>query len=637
MLSKMCGIAGFYGFEDKVLLKRMADICIHRGPDDDGYYSNKNIMLANRRLSIIDLSSGKQPIFNEDKSIAIVYNGEIYNFKELRIELEKKGHRFYTNTDTEAIVHSYEEYGVDCLKLFNGMFAFALYDNNKKQLLLARDRCGIKPLYYAMLDNGALLFASEIKSILQYEKVKREVDLDALNYFIRLRYVPKEKTMLEGIKKLLPGHYLTISKKGVNIEGYWKLHVKINDSINEDYAVKKLKELTKRSVQLQMISDVPIGSFLSGGLDTSTIVAFASQTAEQPINTFCMGFDEATDEFEYARIVAEKFKTNHKELVVKMDLLKEFPKMIWHIDFPKRNLYPFFIYREVAKHVKVVHSGLGGDELLAGYVHRYKYMDDFLKMKGNDGIKINRTFNPIFSDKEHDDKIAQIKKSKNPAEAYSTITTADAGFDEKQLKEIYSERLKNKIGRPVFDVFEEYFENSIQNKNLGIVERTFAAEFNVKMPDDFLIVEDSMSMANSVESRVPFLDNNLIDFCFSLPSKLKMKDNVGKYLLRKMMKNTLPKKIIDREKWGFATTTYNLYKKELQDIAKNILPSGILIDKKYINKEFVDKALKQKINESDARNYNLLWNLVAFEIWHKIYIEPIDFRKPNFSINYFLG
>lgn len=628
----MCGIAGFYGFEDKSLLKKMADSLIHRGPDDDGYYENKNVMLANRRLSIIDLSTGKQPIYNEDKSIAIVYNGEIYNFKELRKGLEKKGHRFYTNTDTETIVHCYEEYGIDCLKLFNGMFVFALYDGNKKQLLLARDRCGIKPLYYTILDDNSLLFASEIKSILQFDKVKREVDLDALNYFIRLRYVPKEKTMFKGIKKLLPGNYLLVSKKGIKIENYWKLDIKINNNINEAYAIKKLKELIKQSVALQMISDVPIGSFLSGGLDTSTIVAFASEASNRPINTFCMGFDEPTDEFEYARAIADKFNTNHKELVVKMDLLKEFPRMIWHIDFPKRNLYPFFIYREVAKHVKVVHSGIGGDELLGGYVYRYKYMENVKKIRDGNKIQMKQAFNSIFSEKEHDDKIAQIKKSKSLAEAYSSITTADSGFDEKQLNEIYSEKLKNKINKPVFDVFEEYFKN----KNLGVVEKTFDAEFNVKMPDDFLIVEDSMSMANSVESRVPFLDNNLIDFCFSLPNKFKIKRDVGKYLLRKMMKNILPEKIIKRKKWGFATTTYLLYKNELQDIAKNILPSGVLVDEKYIKKEFINKALKQKITESDARNYNLLWNLVAFEIWHKIYIEPADFKKPDLGINNFL-
>ena len=627
----MCGIAGFYGFEDRPLLKNMSKACLHRGPDGEGYYTNKNVMLASRRLSIIDLSTGDQPIFNEDKSVAIVYNGEIYNFQELRMDLERKGHRFYTNTDTEAIVHSYEEYGAGCLKNFNGMFAFALYDDNKKQLLLARDRCGIKPLYYTILKNNSLLFASEIKSILQHPEVKREVDSDALNHFIRLRYVPGRKTMFKGINKLLPGHYLVASKKNVKIGKYWELDIGIDESIDENSAIAKLRNLMQNAVKMQMISDVPIGSFLSGGLDTSTIVAFASQASDRPLNTFCMGFGESTDEFEYARVIADKFKTNHKELAVKFDLFKEFPKMIWHIDMPKRNLYPYLIYKEVRKHLKVIHSGMGGDELLGGYVHRYAYMD---YISSSNGKKNNPEiiYNKIFSKEEYEDKIAKIKKAKSPAEAYSFITSADAGFDAEQLKDIYSEKMKSKISKPVSGEFEEYF----RKKGFSAAEQAFYAEFNVKMPNDFLIVEDAMSMANSVEARVPFLDNGLIDFCFSLPARLKVNNGTGKYILRKMMSDVLPKKISRRKKWGFSTTTHSLFKSELRDIAQNMLPDGFLVNKKYINKNFIEKVLKEKAAKSNTQNYNLLWNLVAFEIWHGIYIKPAKFHKPDLSMNSFL-
>jgi len=625
----MCGIAGFYGFEDKALLRKMTDIISHRGPDGEGYYTNKNVMLASRRLSIIDLSTGDQPIFNEDKSIAIVYNGEIYNFQELRKDLEKKGHRFYTSTDTETIVHGYEEYGVECLKKFNGMFAFALYDGKKKQLLLARDRCGIKPLYYAVLKNNSVIFASEIKSILQHHEVKREVNLDALNHFLRLRYVPLEMTMFRGIKKLLPGHYLLASKKGIRAGKYWELDVKIDHNINEAHAISTLKNLIQDSVKHQMISDVPIGSFLSGGLDTSTIVAFASKVSEKPINTFCMGFGEETDEFEYARLIADKFKTNHKELVVKFDLFRDFPRMIWHIDMPKRNLYPYLIYKEVAKHLKVIHSGMGGDELLGGYVHRYAYMEYAADKKFKRQADAH---NRLFSKFEYEDKLSKVVKSKNPAEAYSFITSADAGFDSKQLKEIYGEKIKNKISSPVSKVFEKYFKK----KGLNATEQAFYAEFNVKMPDDFLVVEDSMSMANSIEARVPFLDNNLMDFCFSLPSELKIKDGTGKYILRKMMSGVLPKKISKRKKWGFATTTQNIFKNELRDIAKSMLPNGALVGNKYINKNFINKVISQKVTKNNTQNYNLLWNLVAFDIWHDIYITPSEFRKPDLDMNSFL-
>ncbi|MBI2654856.1 asparagine synthase (glutamine-hydrolyzing) [Candidatus Woesearchaeota archaeon] len=626
----MCGIAGFYGFEEKALLKRMADIISHRGPDGEGYYTNRNVMLASRRLSIIDLATGDQPIFNEDKSIAIVYNGEIYNFQELRRDLERKGHRFYTNTDTEAIVHSYEEYGIECLKSFNGMFAFALYDDNKKQLLLARDRCGVKPLYYALLKGNSLLFASEIKSILQHPEVKREVDLDALNQYIRLRYVPGKKTMFKGINKLLPGHCLIASKKNIKIGKYWELDIDVNEEIDENYAIGKLRSTMQNAVKLQMISDVPIGSFLSGGLDTSAIVAFASKVSDKPINTFCMGFGESTDEFEYARAVADKFKTSHKELVVKFNLFDEFPKMIWHMDMPKRNLYPYLVYKEVAKHIKVIHSGMGGDELLGGYVHRYDYMDCIAGRKKSNNSQL--PYNKIFSKEEYNDKIAKIRKARNPAEAYSFITSADAGFDSKQLKGIYSEKLKGKINSSVSGEFEDYFKE----KGANPVEQAFYAEFNVKMPNDFLAVEDSMSMANSVEARVPFLDNNLIDFCFSLPARLKIRDGSGKYILRKMVSGVLPKKISKRKKWGFATTTHSLYKSELRDIAQNMLPNGVLACKKYISRTFIEKVLKEKVSEKNTQNYNLLWNLVAFEIWHKIYINPSKFQKPDLSMSSFL-
>jgi len=315
---KMCGIAGF-NFDDPELLRRMCRVMEHRGPDEEGFYEDGYMSLGNKRLSIIDLQTGRQPIHNEDEDVWIVYSGETYNFPELKEDLEKKGHKFYTKTDVEVLVHLYEEYGNSFVKMLNGMFAFALWDSRKKKLILVRDRSGIKPLYFTVLNDSTILFASEIKAILQYEVIKRRVDPQAFHYFVNLRYVPSERTMFQGIKKLLPGHMLIVDKKNMQIVKYWDLKVQPQNWL-ESYWVKKLRKLLETVVKRHLISDVPLGFYLSGGLDTSTLVAIASGLTDEPIKTFCMGFGEPTDETKDAQYVADHFGTDHYELVVKANL-----------------------------------------------------------------------------------------------------------------------------------------------------------------------------------------------------------------------------------------------------------------------------------------------------------------------------
>jgi len=360
----MCGICGATGTSDSNLLHTMTEILRHRGPDDTGFYVDDGLMLGQCRLSIIDLKTGRQPIYNEDQSIVIVYNGEIYNFPQLRKKLESKGHSFRTNSDTEVVIHAYEEFDLDCLSMFNGMFAFALYDSNRRRLVLARDRYGIKPLYYAMI-NGNLVFASEIKSILLHPGVRRNLNREALSYFLTLRYVPLDGTLFEG---LLPGNYLAFDKSGVGQGAYWHLQPRPHKVDVEDSVLLGLLET---SIKRHMISDVPVGVYLSGGLDSASLVAFASKNSEIPLNTFSMGFGEETDELSDAREIAEHFGTIHHETVVRDGLLSNFPEMIWHMDSPKRNLYPYYLAQLAGKHVKVVLSGLGGDELFGGYDFRY--------------------------------------------------------------------------------------------------------------------------------------------------------------------------------------------------------------------------------------------------------------------------
>ena len=367
----MCGICGFLGFEDRTLLKRMCSTIRHRGPDEHGMHIDKRICLGSQRLKVIDLVRGRQPIYNEDRSICIVYNGEIYNFKEIKEGLERK-HRFYTDTDTEVVLHAYEEYGTGCLKKFNGMFAFAIWDSNKKRLFLARDRLGIKPLYYAFVGEK-LLFASEIKAILEYP-IDREIDYIALQDFLAFRIAVDDRTMFKNIKKLLPGHFLLHEKGKFTIKKYWEL--KMHElKIDEKQCIEEVKSILKESVKSRMISDVPLGVYLSGGIDSSIVTGLMSQL-EGNVKTFSVGFGEKEDEIRYARLVADHLSTDHHEIIVEPNTMKLLPEIIWHLDEPMADpaTIPTYILSEFTKKKStVVLTGEGGDEQFGGYM-QYKFM-----------------------------------------------------------------------------------------------------------------------------------------------------------------------------------------------------------------------------------------------------------------------
>ncbi len=634
----MCGICGTFGLADKDLIKKMCSVLIHRGPDDSGLYLNDKVALGHRRLSIIDLKTGNQPIFNENGSIAIVYNGEIYNFKELRSQLEKLKHKFYTGTDTEVIIHSYEEWGHECLKKFNGMFAFALWDNKKKELFLARDRNGIKPLYYTVSD-GVFLFGSEIKSILQYEGIKREVDLESFHYFANLRYIPGEKTMFQGIFKLLPGYMMIVCSDGIRKSRYWDINIQYEIN-SEDYLIKKLRKILKESVERHMISDVPVGIYLSGGLDSSAIVALASQLAEEPIKTFCMGFGENEDELEDAKFVADHFGTDHRELVVDSDILKDYPTMIWHADTPKRNFYTYYVARFASEYVKVVLGGIGGDELFGGYEWKYQFVNDVEQYRktitDNDKKRIAKTaeemirfqinYGNIDQDK-HLQYLRTLNKLDSNVDLYPLFTSLDEVFHEEYLPKIYSDKLL-KEAHPVSDFFKQYFP-----KELSFIDQVLLADYRIKMVDDFLFIEDSMSMSQSLESRVPFLDNELVDFAFKIPPSLKIRNGRGKYILRKALQPILPKKVINKEKHGFGGSVFTQFKNEIADYANHKLPDGNLVRENLINKDYINKILNHRISPDLSKHYALLWNLLVFEVWYDIYIKPDKIQKPKFTMD----
>ena len=634
----MCGIAGF-NFEDRGLLRNMCHVMRHRGPDDEGYHDDSHMSLGNVRLSIIDLAGGHQPVYNEDRSIVVVHNGEIYNYQELREKLEKLGHRFHTNSDTEVIVHSYEQHGDDCCLGFNGIFAFAVWDTRKQTLLMARDRCGVKPLYYTRLGDGRVLFASEIKAILQCEEIKRSVDPEALHYYLNLRYVPRDKTLFKNIRRLPPGTLMKLNGRKVELRRYWRPDL-APQRFSEEHLIARIREALTNALRRNLLSDVPLGILLSGGIDSSAILAFASKVSNAPVKAFTMGFGEATDEIDDAVSVASEYGAEHQRLVAKQDLLKEYPRMIWHADMPKRNLYPYYIMREASKHVKVLLGGLGGDELFGGYEWKYQLAEDVEHERRHIpqrlAVAASRNtstlaryisrYGSIF-EIEHVHELKRIAHMRNNRELYMLVASLDEVFDEEWLKKIYGKRLLSGKLPAVGSVFGEYFSNDLE-----FMDQIMLADFSVKMPDDFLHVEDTMSMANSIEARVPLLDNEVVDLAFKIPSALKYRAGHGKYIFRKAMEGILPERVLRKEKRGFGGTVGLQFSKEIGEYADQVLPEGYAVKRGYVKKKYVDEVLRHKVSMNLIKHYIVVWDLLAFEIWYRMYM--LDQRaEPRLDIS----
>ena len=608
---------------DQKLIKKMCDVIQHRGPDDHGYFIDDKICLGNRRLSIIDIAEGHQPMHNEDESIWITFNGEIYNYKQLKEELEKLGHKFYTNSDTETIVHCYEEYGNDCPKKLRGMFAFAIWDNNKKKLFLARDRLGVKPVYYT-LNDGNLFFGSEIKSILQFEEIKRLVNFQALHEFLTLQYVPGPKTMFRDIKKLQPGHILVYQKGKMVIEKYWDIKVEPLVKMEERTCSEQIMKLLKESVKMRLMSEVPLGVYLSGGLDSSTIVGIMSTISEEPVKTFTVGFDHPTDELKYAKIVAEKFGTDHHEIMIKTDTAKILPEIVWHFDEPNADpaSLPTYIMSKITKKdLTVVLVGEGGDETFAGYpkykimllTSKYKYL--FPKFTASIASVIGRYIQNKNLRKYLDFASEFIPLIGKYGDAYQKISAL--GFTQKEKDELYSENLKKM--RLKGNSMKTYFRNS---DNLFKYMLNF--DMKVWLCDRLLMKVDKMTMASSIEARVPLLDHKLVEFANSIPINLRLEKRVFKKAIIKI----LPREIVKRKKHGFAVPISTWFQGELKEIATQILDK--LHKQEYFRYDCIKNLLK---NPQRFRNNHKLWNLLNFEIWHKIYIENNDLEKPKLSMN----
>ena len=627
----MCGIAGIVNADDAMpvraeTLKGMCDVLAHRGPDDEGFFIEGNVGIGMRRLSIIDLHTGHQPIANEDGRIRIVFNGEIYNFNELRRELEQKGHEFSTNSDTEAIVHAYEEYGDDCVHHLNGMFSFAIWDGRTRKLLLARDRLGIKPLYYYQ-NARAFVFGSEIKSILESGQVSKEVDPQALDLYLAFEYVPSPHSMFKGIKKLPPGHLLVLRDGQASISQYWELARQQPDSPQSAAELcDRLYDLLKDSVRMRLISDMPLGAFLSGGIDSSAIVCMMSEMMDRPVKTFSIGFDDPSyNELGYAREVAQHFGTDHHELVIKPEVVDLVQGLATYLDEPLADVsvFPTYLVSKLAReHVTVVLSGDGGDELFAGYDwYLASKMDSYYRRLP--GVLRNRLIPALVGkippSSQKKGVVNKVKRFVDGAMLpeslmhfrWNIYATAEMKDD------LLSPEFKKSLnGANTYDKFVSYLETAAGSDPLW--QQQFA-DIKTFMVDDILVKVDRMSMANSLEARVPFLDHRLVEFAAGVPSDLKLRGMTTKYLLKKAMESKLPSSVINRRKEGFSIPMKNWLKEELRPMMGDYLSESRLKDGGFFNPRYVQRLMREHL-EGSANHAHQLWSLMMFEIWKEKYI-----------------
>ncbi len=638
----MCGICGKISFNNhepigEKLIHSMADVLRHRGPDDSGIYisrlsdihndkSQVQVGLGHRRLSIIDLSqAGHQPMSNEDKSIWIVYNGEIYNFQDLRKNLEEKGHIFTSQSDTEVIIHLYEDMGIDCVKELRGMFAFAIWDGNKQRLFLARDRIGKKPLNY-IVKNGNLIFASEIKSILQDPLINKEVDAEALDLYLTYGYVPAPQTIFSGIKKLPPAHILIWERGEVRIDRYWQLSYKNKLKATEEEYGQKLLEVLIEATKIRLISDVPLGVFLSGGIDSSAVVALMSRLSNQPIKTFSIGFqEESFNELKYARIVAKLFNTEHREYIVKADCLEVLPKLIWHFNEPFADssaIPAYYLSKMTRQDVTVALNGDGGDESFAGY-ERYaanKIADiyRFIPKIIRKGI-IAPFMENLPESTRKKDLVKNLKKFTRADEFSKEKRYACwmSIFQENLKENLYSEEFKNRLMN--FDSYGYLYNAYSESEAVNFVDRTLFADTITYLPGDLLVKMDITSMANSLEARSPFLDHKLMEFAARIPASLKLKGITTKYILKKAFFKILPKEILQRQKQGFGVPVGNWFRNNLKDYAYEILLSRNCIKRGYFKEETVKRILNEHVL-GRVDHGERIWSLINLELWHNMFI-----------------
>lgn len=631
----MCGIFGVLPHNDNYQLDEsrileMSRIIDHRGPDDNGVYCNGHIGLAHYRLSIIDLSGGHQPMSNEDGSLWIVYNGEIYNHLELRRDLERAGHRYRTKSDTETILHAYEEYGHEAVNRLQGMFAFAIWDAGRKQLFCARDRMGIKPFYY-YADNDKFIFASEIKAIVEDAGISRELCVDSLPEYLFFGYPTGGRTMYEGINALMPGHTLTVSGAGMKINQYWDVPESASETgRSEESYVQELDTLLQETVSSHLMSDVPLGVFLSGGLDSSLIAAMASRKTGRGLNTFSVGYDNRQhSELPFAERVSEHVGTHHHDLVISSDDFAEnLPRLIWHEDEPIvfSSSVPLYLISKMAKeHVTVVLSGEGSDEIFAGYP---KYAYTMLN------YRMGRVYETLVPGALRRNIFRPLAKSiplplKFRKKLQHTFLFFDATIEDLYINNFFpgirpeeqgsvlSEGMRERISgissvRGLLEYYNQCPSEDFLSRMLYVDQKSYLLEL--------LMRQDAMSMATSVESRVPFLDHKLIEYAATIPAGMKLSGTNGKKILKRVAEKYLPKDIIYRKKMGFPTPLAAWFRNEFKGKVEELLLGGRTRERGMFDCAYISTMLRRNY-EGQIDWTEQIWRLVNLELWLRIYID----------------
>ncbi len=630
----MCGICGILNWDrhnraDRSVLEKMAGSLTHRGPDDDGFYlsaTHPNLGLGHRRLSIIDIAGSHQPLSNEEGTVWIVQNGEIYNFRELRRELAAKGHVFKTQGDAEVIVHLYEEEGADCLRKLRGMFAFALWDDRKGTLILARDRLGQKPLIYCQ-DNRGFYFASEIKGILEVPGIPRAVDEEALHHYLTYQYVPHPWTMFKDIKKLPPAHFLVVRNGQVSMRRYWEIDIDHELKLPPHACAARLSELLEEATRLRLISDVPLGAFLSGGIDSTIIVGLMNRLSSVPVKTFSIDFKEKQfSEVRYARLAAKKFHTDHHELTVTPAYLEILPKLIWHYGepFADSSMLPtYYLSKLTRDYVTVALTGDAGDECFAGYP-RYKaariagFFDHLPRaLRG-------LIAHPLWQ------KLPASTKYKSFSRRLKRLTQALAlpperrylrwvcYFDDVGKKELYTAGLAERL-RDV-DSLEVLMQHYRKARSRDFLTQTTYVDMMTYLPDDLLVKVDIASMANSLEARSPFLDHKVVELAASIPISMKLKGFRSKHILKETFRELLPPDIRRRPKMGFGVPIADWLRGELKEYARELLTDKKSAARDYFRPAAVERLLDEHVQGIQDHGYRI-WALVCFELWHRTFIS----------------
>jgi asparagine synthase (glutamine-hydrolysing) len=624
---------------DREMVLRMRDVITHRGPDEAGIFIDGRVALGHRRLSIVDVAAGHQPMTNEDGSLQITYNGEIYNHTDYRSELENCGHIYNTHCDTETILHLYEEHGSRCVDYLRGMFAFAIWDAHKRELFIARDRLGVKPLYYAHTDDGSLYFASEMKALFQSGGVKPELNFNALPDYLANHAPSGEDTLYRGVKRLLPGHTLIWRDGAIEISKYWDVSFqKTQDEKRSDSDfIAEWAEMFRTSVRLRLMADVPLGMFLSGGIDSSAIAAVMSGMVDDPIKTFSVAFAEReANELAYARIVAQAYKTNHHEVVVSPEeFFQALPRLVWHEDEPlahPSSVALYFVSLLASQHVKVVLTGEGSDELLAGYG---RYRKTILNLSMG---KIYRSFAPSIIRDAVKGGVKGLPTSRVRQKLLRSFlnVTPDiesiyfdnfAVFPLAMQSDLLTDEAREQIGP--LDPYAGVREALEQTDAHSLLDRLLYADIKTYL-HELLMKQDQMSMATSVESRVPFLDHKLVEFTCSLPERLKLRGGTTKYILREAMKGVLPEAILSRSKMGFPVPIGAWFRGAYQSVVDEYVLSERVSARGIFNSDALYELARR--HQNGENHDERLWSLVNFEIWQRQFFDGEESSEPSLSL-----